>query len=334
MDETKTKEQLEMELWRDGNRQAFLWNLLKNHKIESPNSHQDEITLQDYWRYNVNTKSSRNDQQLIIAGEVEKDLNGNLWHIVHMPPILSNGEKTWKADLKNPKWKLIENLITQRISDTQSKGSDFSITGGDRRAQLQGTILRSAFFRRPGAKVEFHIRADHSVILGPANFSRAIFSSITDFKNAFFIKSANFHHATFKGEIRLNDAQFLDEVNFSKVKLFNHADFQRTKFFKTTYFDEANFLSSANFNNAFFLDFVSFNSAKFNAYATFLNAKFKNSSQFNKVIFSGNFTTFKDTNFYGSTVFSEASFILVADFRDTIFYNSAVFEAVKFNKEA
>jgi hypothetical protein len=84
-------------------RPGFGWSRLAEIYILNGTIHGDK-TLQDYWRRNPGNSSSRPDEELEAAGELVRDADGKVWHLVHAP-----------AELQSAKLELLTALITARL---------------------------------------------------------------------------------------------------------------------------------------------------------------------------------------------------------------------------
>jgi hypothetical protein len=333
-------------------------------------------TLQDYWRadpdnaWRLRSKQALEQDGLLLT--VADTPDGRTWHIVHVPPGPPPGElmdakartRWFKASLK-PKpggpgaeaWARLNVCLAQRLcaaEETKVRPSG-QAQGADRRAQLDGAVLKAFPTLDEEAASPLHLSLRGSAHLGDARYANAHFGPGARFHSASFAGYAGFNSARFSGHAGFDSARFAGNARFKKTSFagdagFNsasfagnaefesgifasYADFRSTSFAGYADFESTSFASYAEFTSASFARFADFSSASFAGYAWFTYASFAGAAQFNSASFARE-TFFISASFAGGAGFNSANFASVALFQSASFARVARFTSASFLRRA
>lgn len=356
MAEVKTREEIMRAWWATWRTWDYSWAGLAKRPVGERDGHrvdlEDDKTLQAYWRRDPVSGALRDDAALAAAGELV-ELDGVVFHIVHLPPETVSGVKSWKADLSNPNWARLEEILAARLGAAAETRFDAlrNAEGGDRRAQLAGAILRRAVEHPLGRDHSLHVHCRLTLTLGEAHYHGkrfgpgAYFGSAAFSEEAFVLSSgfgdnADFGGAIFLGEAVFRSVSFAGEANFSDATFFGHAGFGASKFSEGAFFSGTAFLADTEFHSAvfsadaifsstMFAKYADFTHVAFSARAGFSNATFSHDVRFLGAVFSGD-VAFTSAAFSGKSVFDSATFSAAADFTLASFAGLAYFNAAKF----
>lgn len=120
-------------------------------------------TLQDYWRRDPSDWSRvRDDAELLTIGELVRLEDGTLWHIVHMPPRTAAGIDTWKSDVRHEQWRVLEEVVWERVSRKAQSDDGTSLIS----CQLRGAVIRGVRNPFTGSELAIHVDARSCAFLG------------------------------------------------------------------------------------------------------------------------------------------------------------------------
>lgn len=116
----KTREELEVDWWKDWWAADYSWEGLRNPQknIACKGGLHGAISLQDYWHIDPTTGEPRSDADMRAAGEFETAPDGHLWHIAHVPPDWPDGSEA-KSGWSNEKRALLAAIVAARIASAQ-----------------------------------------------------------------------------------------------------------------------------------------------------------------------------------------------------------------------
>ncbi len=315
--------------------------------VETDNAPQGSraATLQDYYRWDSARNHMREDDALpLIRCEGQPT-----FHALHLPLHYSDGSGTWKTDLAAEDWGQLEAEARRRISEAGkteiNKAGRFN--GPDRRAQLQGTVLRDFPIPRPAssdrrANISLHLVANGAIILRECIAHALSFESATEFRGCAFIGSTSFSSAQFSGgNADFSHALFSGAYTYFYNTKFSggNTDFKSSRFIGGYVgFEGAQFSGgSASFENARFSEGpVGFKSVNFSGgSANFRNAYFSGGDvDFKDVQFSGGGADFESAQFFGGSagfenaIFSDGC----ANFKEALFAGGdANFKSAEFS---
>lgn len=311
-------------------------------------------SLQDYFRWDPDTKRLRPDEDLFSAGLLITRLGQPDFHILHLPQAYEDGAATFKAELDAGAWAKLETEISRLLSrsgPTDKAIGDENCASPDLRAQLTGAILR-VFPRPPAPENTLHLAAALSAFLTKADALGLEFGSPTVFSGAHFCSEAGFSHAQFSGgNADFFKAEFAGGgANFFNTKFSGgNANFFQAQFYGgDTSFSGAQFSGGyADFSIAEFSDGdASFLTTKFSGgdaifrrtqlsggRTSFIKAEFSSgNADFSDSEFSGGHADFSNAQFSGgNATFSGAEFSGGnAKFLSASFSNEASFSGVRF----
>ena len=278
------------------------------HTSEAPRGSRP-ATLQDYFRWDFDTKVLRNDATLRDEHKLLVPThNQRTFHILHLPEQWQDGRWSWKRNLKHEDWGVVEREILTRLQHamrTETIGDALGIECEiEARALLNGAQI-ARFPNTSDILQELHIMAPHSRWLADANFRDRVFGSATSFARACFSGGqADFVMAKFHG----GSANFSNTRFCGGAARFNQAIFSGV----TTNFESAHFAGgNAHFGNASLSSgMTTFYLAKFSGGdALFANASINGRAiYFTRIEFSGGNVEFRLTTFSGNTDFSQSLF--------------------------
>ncbi|WP_339746828.1 pentapeptide repeat-containing protein [uncultured Maricaulis sp.] len=325
-------------------------------------------SLQDYFRRDGQSETLRSDAALIALGLLERapartlisrllrrDTPGHrLFHILHLPPRWQDGRASWKADpAAGKRWAPLEAELARQLAAARETEFDEleRPVGADRRAQLDGCVIRTLPLPAEIGADALHLRARHLHVRGDLNLTAAIFGPQADFSGARFDGIAVFEGAQFNGEdIYFEAVSFNGEANFRDAHFNENAWFSRTVFAGITLFDNAKIGGLADFARTRFTDDTSFRAISVDDDADFMGARFNVDTDFRDAKFNAG-AGFLDINFNAEANFQGASFNATtsfcdshldgvdgfkgdADFRGAIFNGETCFLGLSFNARA
>ncbi|WP_417492282.1 pentapeptide repeat-containing protein [Maricaulis sp.] len=270
-------------------------------------------TLQDFWRWDSEKQLLRDDHQISRIGLLCQEPGHPKFHLAHFPTYWQNSDPSWKTNLHDERWPVLEAELQRLIAFGAATQSGVrGVEGADRRAQLQGSLLRAIPLPHPRPNREsdqrtptLHLNAAHVRFLSDASFSNANLGPHTNFQDAMFTGIASFYQARFGADAHFQRAIFRKDANF-----------QRATFAGRAYFGHSTFLLNTNFRRTRFTGNAAFHFATFAGTTEFHQAECSHDAYFQNAIFGG------QVFFWGTTV-ARLGYFELAEFRSGAYFQGA-----------
>jgi len=163
-------------------------------------------------------------EELLEAGEIEKDPSGRLWHIAHVPPAWDDGSPTWKVDPNHANWARFWELLKKRIFALPQKG--LALTAEEESDQEKIQFAGVVFGRAPEGW-EWHdlfdslkIRFATCAFLDEADFRHVQSRTDLDLRYCLFLRRADFDDLSIQGGgLDLSDSTFVKQLSLSNAQI-------------------------------------------------------------------------------------------------------------------
>lgn len=286
-------------------------------------------TLQDYFRRDPASRALRDDAALLASGLLVETPGQPAFHILHLPVRWQDGSPSWKSDPEAREWARLEAEIAGWLDAARETHFDgWRPLGADRRARLDGGVIRALLHANDSGASALHLRARHVCVLGDLDLADADFGSDADFTSARFAGPAGFAAAKFGAHAQFEKALFNGEAHFTAAKFNGNAGFAGTAFASDARFDKADIKGYADFEDARFSAKASFHSTTVHDLADFLGARIDGDADFRAANFIGELDFGADCRAGAS--FQGARFKARTDFRGAHFHGETGFKGAVF----
>lgn len=290
-------------------------------------------SAQKYWRIDPRTGVERSDDQLLSIGELIQAPSGELWHLAHLPPRFANdGSKTWKADLSNPEWLRLDELIRTRIrrgaatsgswvtEELRMKRLDrWSASNSDGRSFLDGCVLHGRVFEI--AIEQISMRAENAAFLNNVRFHNQEFLDGFSMQGALFCGDLEFESCTFSGALNLRECRAAGAINLHRSVATKGVNLQLARV-------DGNFDAT----NAQFRHELDGSYGHYASDFTMKHASCKGAVTFISTSFCG-LVDFSGIHFEDRLSFDDASFGRQTTFRDSVIDKVAFFRRIQLSDE-
>lgn len=336
MTEPKTHEALEAEWWDRWWLSDYSWNGLARRGLGGgfvsfgARGLFGEESLQEYWRHDPKTGHRRTDDEMRAAGELISGIDGEPWHLAHVPlkwKDHSPAKNAWAAELT----KRVYQILLQRLK-TSKEGQGIL----DGRAQFSGIVLNRSLYLetaklQDGRPRPLYLSCDNAwlhSLFGPG----IIFSGDLNLSDSFISEMTSFSGAVFEGNLICESVRFGGDAHFDAASFKGDLIFTEAFALKMLKFDHAHFFRNASFERAVVKGLSSFVRGKFNQFAVFTEANFGQDVAFVEVEFSGK-VSFFESKFMRKATFDATRFTGVSDFSLCSFEEIPIFSAVKIEED-
>jgi hypothetical protein len=286
-------------------------------------------SLQDYFRRDPASATLRSDAALMAAGLLVDTPGQPLFHTLHLPTHWPDGQPSWKADPEARDWPPLEAEISSWLEAARETRLDgWRPVGADRRAQLDGSVIRTLPHSGALGSNALHLRARHLCVLGDLDLAEAVFGPEADFTSARFDGAARFDSARFSEHGCFDKVRFNGTANFTAARFNANAGFADAAFAGKTLFDQAEIKGYADFEAAHFAGAASFREITIHDLTDFLGARIDGEADFSDANFIGEVDFGADCR--GVTHFEDAKFSARTDFRCAHFHGATSFKGAVF----